>query len=53
MERYYSLSAVLLSENPQGLLSGEWDLLKFSTEEETFEWELVHNENHAYIKEVG
>lgn len=38
MERYYSLSAVLFTENPRGLLSVEWDLFKFATEEEAFKW---------------
>lgn len=52
MERYYSLSAVLLTENPRGLLSAEWDLFELSTEEETFKWSW-YTMKTAYIKEVG
>lgn len=52
MERYYSLSAVLLTENPRGLLSVEWDLFELSTEEETFKWSW-YTMKTAYIKEVG
>lgn len=40
MERYYSLSAALLTENPRDLSSVELDLFKFVTGEETFKWSL-------------
>lgn len=53
MERYYSLSAVPLIQNPRGFLKVEWNLFKLSPEEETFERGRAHNTHWRYIKLVA